>query len=669
MIVKTSQRRVSSTARRSAREAFRYIHQAEKGVTPTHTGNLNLLTEGYEVQREEFALIASMAKKSTKPVAHFILSWHEHEKPTAAQADEAAKIFCRELGVEEYAIAYAMHDDTKNRHLHIAVNRAHPESGKVLDIEFSVQKAHRALAYIERAQGWQKEAKAVFDFDEKGHLFRTDRDEHGKYVRKPEEQDRPKKSPGAQNFERRTGQRSAEQIAADDLVSLITGATSWKELHTALECENSYYVRRGSGAVLFVNGTPIKASAAHRDAGFRKLEERLGQYEPGPEPKGREGILLDRKAPLDVKAYAEERTQTVEAREIGRTIERERHAAAARDIKDDAVRNAQIVAAQSKRGLDPLLARDLLSVIALIERDEREALKARRAKERARRGRVGALRDYAAYLRVTGKEAQAEAFRYRNTRNYLEGAYKVPQPVAVRDFTPIKVGREIYFQRDGMTAFIDQGSRITLTAGGDDKATLTALKVAQEKWGTIDLRGSKEFRQRAVLIGLAAGLTIVNPGSGVDVAEIRHELAASRERQAPAAKVPQPAPSRPAPANPITKSPQNTNRDLDAEIAAIKGNPALRKPWLEGIALAKDLADRLRDITVADRDFAPIRKEMRLVYLTYFKVDLDRKDAKILKVLQSDKDLLREVNRVIREEREIARLPTKRPDRSRGPGD
>ncbi|MFD0466643.1 relaxase/mobilization nuclease domain-containing protein [Microvirga aerilata] len=456
MIVKTSQRRVSSTARRSAREVFRYIHQAEKGVTPTHTGNLNLLTEGYEAQREEFALIASMAKKSAKPVAHFILSWHEHEKPTAAQADEAARIFCRELGVEEYAIAYAMHDDTKNQHLHIAVNRAHPESGKVFDIEFSVQKAHRALTYIERAQGWQKEAKAIFDFDEKGHLFRTDRDEHGKYVRKPEEQDRPKKSPGAQNFERRTGQRSAEQIAADDLVSLITGATSWKELHTVLECENSYYVRRGSGAVLFVNGTRIKASAAHRDAGFRKLEERLGQYEPGPEPKGRDGILLDRKAPPDVKAYAAERTQTVEAREIGRTIERERYAVAARDIKDDAVRNAKIVAAQSKRGLDPLLARDLLSVIALIERDEREALKVRRAKERARRGRVGALRDYTAYLRVTGKEAQAEAFRYRNTRNYLEGAYKAPQLVAVRDFTPIRIGREIYYQRGEKTAFIDQ---------------------------------------------------------------------------------------------------------------------------------------------------------------------------------------------------------------------
>jgi hypothetical protein len=562
-----------------------------------------------------------------------------------------------------------MHDDTKNRHLHIAVNRAHPESGKVFDIEFSVQKAHRALAYIERAQGWQKEAKAVFDFDEKGHLFRTDCDEHGKYVRKPEQQDRPKKSPGAQNFERRTGQRSAEQIAADDLVSLITGATSWKELHTVLECENSYYVRRGSGAVLFVNGTPIKASAAHRDAGFRKLEERLGQYEPGPEPKGRDGILLDRKAPPDVKDYAAERTQTVEAREIGRTIERERYAVAARDIKDDAVRNAKIVAAQSKRGLDPLLARDLLSVIALIERDEREALKVRRAKERARRGRVGALRDYAAYLRVTGKEAQAEAFRYRNTRNYLGGTYMAPQPVAVRDFTPIKVGRDIYYQRGEKTAFIDQGSRITVTAESDHKAMLTALEIAQEKWGTIDLRGSKEFRQRAVLIGLAAGLTVVNPGSGVDVAEIHHELAAARERQAAAAKAPQLVSSRPAPAIPVTKSPQKPGRDLDAEIAAIKRNPALRKPWLEGIALAKDLAAWLGDITAADRDVVAIRKEMRLVYLTYFRGELDRKNAELLKLLQSDKDLLREVNRAIREERETARLSTKRPDRSRGPGD
>jgi len=574
MIVKTSRRRVSSTAQRSAREVFRYIHQAEKGVTPIHTGNLNLLTEGYEVQREEFALIASMAKKSTTPVAHFILSWHEHEKPTAAQADEAVRIFSRELGVETYVIAYAMHDDTKNRHLHIAVNRANPATGKVLDIKFSVEKAHRALAHIERAQGWQKEANAVFDFDEKGQLFRTDRDEHGKYIRRPGEQEQPKKSPGAQNFERRTGQRSAEQIAADDLAPLIKGATSWKELHTALERESAYYVRGDSGAVLFVNGTPIKASAAHRDAAFSKLGKRLGGYEPGPEPRGREGVLLDRKAPPDVRAYAEERTRTVEARDTDRTIERERHAAAVESIKGDAVRNAEIVAIQARRGLDPLLARDFLGVIALIERDEQEALKARRAKERARRGRTGPLRDYAAYLRVTGQAAQAEAFRYRNSRNYLEGAYTAPQPVAIGGFTPTKVGREIHYQRDERTVFIDKGSRITVTAATDDKTTLAALRTAHERWGEINLRGAQEFRRRATLISLAAGLKVVEAGPGIDIATIRHELDIARQNEA---KGWQAATSTTAPADPIAKPPQKPGRDLNAD-GAFRKESELARP-------------------------------------------------------------------------------------------
>ncbi|MFD0466644.1 hypothetical protein ACFQY9_36805 [Microvirga aerilata] len=161
----------------------------------------------------------------------------------------------------------------------------------------------------------------------------------------------------------------------------------------------------------------------------------------------------------------------------------------------------------------------------------------------------------------------------------------------------------------------------------------------------------------------------MNLGSGIDVAEIHHELAGARERQAAAAKAPQLVPSRPAPAIPVTKSPQKAGCDLDAEIAAIRRNPALRKPWLEGIVLAKDLAAWLGDITAADRDVVAIKKEMLFVYLTYFKGELDRKNAELLKLLQSDKDLLREVNRAIREERETARLPKKRPDRSRGPGD
>ena len=670
MIVKTSQRRISSTAQGSARDVFRYIHQAEKGITPIHTGNLTLLTDSYECQREEFALIASMAKKSTTPVMHFILSWHEEEMPTAEQADEAVRIFCRELGVEDYAVVYAMHDNTRNRHLHIAVNRAHPDTGKVLDIHRSVEKAHRALAYIERAQGWQKEANAIFDFDETGQLFRTDRDEHGKYVRKVEEQERPKKSPGAQNFERRTGQRSAEQIAADDLARLVKSAMSWTELHAALKRENTYYVKKPGGAVLFVNGTPIKASAAHRDAAFSKLEKRLGTYEPGPEPKGRDGVLLDRKAPSDVKAYTEKRTRKVAGRGTDRELEREWYSAALQTIKTETEQSQKVIETQERRGLDPLMARDLRIVIAMIGRDERAALKAARAGARRRCGHAAPLPDFAVYLRSMGKDIEAEAFRYRNTRNYLEGSYKTPQPVPNRDLAPIRVGRDIHYEHGEKTAIIDKGSRIIVVAGRDDKVILSALKVAQDKWGVISLRGSQEFRQRAVLIGLAAGLTIENAGRGVDITKIRHELAGVKERQPTATKAPQPVGSTPPRPVPVVQPPQKPARDLDAEIAAIKRNPDLRKPWPGGITLAKDLTARVGEIPVVDRDLALLRKEMRLIYLTYFKADLDRKDLGLLNAIQSDKELLREVNRAIRKEGEIARgASTKVPDRSRGPGD
>lgn len=528
MIVKTKQRLNSTTATASARDLFKYIHQAEKGVTSLHTGSLNLLTEGYEAQREEFALIASMAKKSKTPVTHYILSWKEHERPTSEQGDEAARIFCRELGLEEYAVAYALHDDTRNRHLHIACNRAHPETGKVLDIKFSAEKAHRAIARIERVQNWQKEANGIFDFDENGRLFRTDRDVNGKYIRREEERNRPKKSRGARDFERRTGQRSAEQIAADDLAPLIKAATSWKEVHLALRRENAYYVRRGSGAVLIVNGTPVKASAADRDAAFNRLEKRFGPYEAGPEPKDRDGILLDRKAAPAVRAYAEQRYEKLEAREIGREREQVRYVSALQDVASETERNRKTVETQAKRELDPMVAHHLLRVLALVEREEREALKMRRAKERTGRGRADPLPDYAAYLRAQGFGEAADVFRYRNTQNYLTGAYRTPEPIQMRDYTPVAVGREMYYLHGEKTVFIDKGSRIMVTAANDEAAVLATLRVAHQKWGEIHLQGAQEFRERAAMIGLAAHLNVVEVGQGIDLEALRRKLEEAR---------------------------------------------------------------------------------------------------------------------------------------------
>ena len=63
----------------------------------------------------------------------------------------------------------------------------------------------------------------------------------------------------------------------------IRAATSWTDLHTRLAALGLRYQRKGSGAVLWVGDTAVKASQAGRDCSLLAVERRLGAYQPAPE--------------------------------------------------------------------------------------------------------------------------------------------------------------------------------------------------------------------------------------------------------------------------------------------------------------------------------------------------------------------------------------------------
>ena len=117
-------------------------------------------------------------------------------------------MFLGELGLGEHQCIYALHRNTDNYHLHLAINRVHPETERVVTVNggFDIEVAHRALARIEHAQGWQREAGGRYQVREQGELRRA---EHPR-PRPPEPSTR------ARDFENRTGEKSAQRLAIDE---------------------------------------------------------------------------------------------------------------------------------------------------------------------------------------------------------------------------------------------------------------------------------------------------------------------------------------------------------------------------------------------------------------------------------------------------------------------
>jgi Relaxase/Mobilisation nuclease domain/Large polyvalent protein-associated domain 7 len=493
------------------------------GQKVEHRGALNLLNLDHEEQVQEMIDLAELAKRSPQPVQHWIMSWREGEQPTSTQADQAAKMFLDEMGLAEHQAIYGLHRDTENWHLHLAVNRVHPETERLATVNngFDHEVAHRAIARIEHAQGWQREDRGLFRVGEDGRVERE----------RPRDEKERKPSVRARDFEERVGARSAERVAIEDGAPAIRAARSWREMHQALADIGMRFERKGSGAILWVGDQPVKASGAGRDCSMSASQKRLGEFEPARDAarvmtpaRGPEPIMPS--APGWAQ-FSEARRQHYLERSSGRVRQmeqqrgdRERMAARHRRERADIFRG-------SWRGRGPLLnaTRSLLAARQAQEKaEQRDRQKLERGELQKDRGRFPS---YEEWLHQRDHEL-AQGWRHRERQPpSIEGpAFMRPAPQDIRAFTALIEGWHVHYRRvgeRGSPAFTDRGKEIDIYDSNRRESVLAALQLSAQKWGTFTVRGNERFQRICVELAAEYGFNIANP-------DLQQAIAAERER-------------------------------------------------------------------------------------------------------------------------------------------
>ncbi|MCX4310564.1 MAG: DNA-primase RepB domain-containing protein [Desulfovibrio sp.] len=205
------------------------------------------------------------------PVSHWVFSWPEGEQPTCRQVDELVEFFLKGMGLEGHQAIYGLHCDTRNYHVHIAVNRVHPETLKVIRTNngFDIRQAHKIRVMLEKMQGWSQLENSPYVVTEEGDIAQRITDTA------------PKPSPKAVEFEKATGEKSAQRIAQERGHEIIKNAKSWDELHNGLKNVGLRFEKKGSGAIIWVGETAIKASSVDRSFSMGNLVKRLGEFVAG----------------------------------------------------------------------------------------------------------------------------------------------------------------------------------------------------------------------------------------------------------------------------------------------------------------------------------------------------------------------------------------------------
>ena len=230
----------------------------------------SFLGTSFQAWRAEMMAVAVEAKRSKDPVDHWLLSWKEGEQPTMKQCDQAVELLKGHLGMTpEHLAVYALHRNTENYHLHVVLNRVEPNTFRVADKGWCIDKAHRALAEIVHVQGWEQEVRARYVADGVGNVSLVERNR----ARQP--------SSKARDQENATGEKSCERIALEKASPILSNANSWEQAHQELATSGMRYELKGSGAVLWVNDQAVKASVIGREFSKKHLENRWSTFQPG----------------------------------------------------------------------------------------------------------------------------------------------------------------------------------------------------------------------------------------------------------------------------------------------------------------------------------------------------------------------------------------------------
>ena len=179
-----------------------------------HVGSLNFLTTTRAAQKNEMIALAEESIQSKMPVAYWVMSWKDGEQPTPEKVDFAVQYFLQLMEWKEHQAFYAVHKNTDNLHVHILVNRLHPDTLKVHrpNRGFDIDRAHLVIAKLERIQGWASEENGVYEPSQAGNFLTLSK------------RDYPKLCPVAETLENSTGEKSAQRIARDCGLNIIKEA-------------------------------------------------------------------------------------------------------------------------------------------------------------------------------------------------------------------------------------------------------------------------------------------------------------------------------------------------------------------------------------------------------------------------------------------------------------
>lgn len=113
----------------------------------------NLPTNDPELAAKIMRATAAQNVRTSQPVYHLVLSFDPRDQVSREQMERIADRVLGELRLREHQVLIVAHADREHAHMHLLINRVHPDTGKMWDRWQDFPRIQRVLREEERALG------------------------------------------------------------------------------------------------------------------------------------------------------------------------------------------------------------------------------------------------------------------------------------------------------------------------------------------------------------------------------------------------------------------------------------------------------------------------------------------------------------------------------------
>ena len=483
-------------------------HEGEK-VAWARATNCGSDDPGWAV-KDILATQAQNTRSTSDKSYHLVVSFPEAERPTRAQLEDIEDRLCEAIGFGEHQRVSAVHQNTDNWHLHVAVNKVHPVTFRNVTPHRDHYRLQEACVELEIRHGLTQETHTVGP--DRGRDRTRDRTGRDKAV----------------GFAAQHGGPSFLAWVQDHAGAVLAAARDdgkgWQAVHQAAATFDLSVKLRGAGLVIGHRSDSrlhAKASDVDRRLSLKAMTDQLGAFEPpgqqtqGETPQAR----YKRSTPSGelYEVFQRERDAAVRARDAAVAGLKAQHVAYARELADWYRSRLQREKAQGHGGalrrlsFQHIAGQRAEDTTARIKREREERQEVRDA------NRVPTWQGYLEAEAAHGNEPALAALRSRQRRtqqleakiltaaNAEQARHVVHQhmkPAIRRD------GRVVYRVADGGVVS-DEAAQVRVPLSTTASAFL-ALSLAADRFGARPLvvNGSDEFRHQVATVAGIEGLSV-----------------------------------------------------------------------------------------------------------------------------------------------------------------